>query len=95
MAKVDKHTKDYKAKKLTTDQKYQFRVLAVNKVGASKHLESEFVTPKHAPGNYIVTPTHAPGNYIVTPKHAPGNYIVTPKHAPGNYIVTPKHAPGN
>lgn len=50
ITKVDKYVKEYTATKLEEGHNYVFRIIAVNKVGESKPLESESVTPKKQAG---------------------------------------------
>lgn len=46
----DGQTTKSKVKDLTTGQKYKFRVIAINKIGESKSLESGEVTPTKKTG---------------------------------------------
>lgn len=50
---VDGDLTKTKAKNLATDKKHYFRIFAINKVGTSKPLESDAVTPKRPVGKSL------------------------------------------
>lgn len=54
ISKVDKFDKKYTAKNLEEGHIYTFRIIAVNKVGDSKPLESGPVTPKKPAGKILI-----------------------------------------
>lgn len=49
----DRYTTKVKVRDLITDQRYHFRVSAVNQVGSSEPLMSDEVTPIKPPGMFL------------------------------------------